>query len=78
MDEQLGRDDNPVLLTLLFIFPPFCLYSYYKQGEIYELFSKGGINRWVIFLLWLVFPPAIWLIVQNKLNETADLSISSS
>jgi uncharacterized BrkB/YihY/UPF0761 family membrane protein len=72
MAEYLGRDESVTLWTFLFGFPPFCLYSYYKQGELYELISDGAVNRWITVILWIFFPPAVWLIVQNKLNELAD------
>jgi hypothetical protein len=75
MSEYLGRDDSVVLWTLFVGFPPFCLYSYYKQGEIYELLTDGAMNRWVTVILWVFFPPAVWLIIQNKLNELADCKL---
>jgi hypothetical protein len=29
------------------------------------------MNRWVLFLLVLVFMPAVWFIVQTELNKRA-------
>jgi hypothetical protein len=29
------------------------------------------MNRWVLFLLALVFMPAVWFIVQSELNKRA-------
>lgn len=64
-----GEEENVVLWLILFCFPPLCLYSYYKQGEYFELVSNGTVNRWIVFLLWMVFPPAVWLLVQSRLND---------
>lgn len=72
MDEYLGKDDNILLWTIFFGFPILFFYSYYKQGELYELISNRDLNRWVIFALWVIFPPAVWIIVQNKLNHLAE------
>ncbi|MCM2322087.1 MAG: DUF4234 domain-containing protein [Oligoflexia bacterium] len=72
MESRLGRDENVFLWTIFFVVPPLMLYSYYKQGEVYELMTSGSLNRWLIFVLWLFFPPAVWLILQLKLNELAD------
>jgi len=71
MSETLGRKDETLLWTILFFIPPLSLYSMYKQVELYEAFSEKAVERWVIFLLWIFFAPAVWFIVQRKLNETA-------
>ncbi|MGZ3689697.1 MAG: hypothetical protein ACXWP5_12660 [Bdellovibrionota bacterium] len=74
MVHALKRDDDVLLWTILFCFPPACLYSYYKYGELYEEFSEGSVDRWGMFILWGFFPPAVWFIVQRKLNERAAIS----
>jgi hypothetical protein len=77
MSEHLGRQDparpkDEVLMwTLLLCLPPFSLYSMYKQGELFEIFTSKSVERWLILLLWIFFPPAVWFIIQRKLNETA-------
>jgi hypothetical protein len=72
MSQHLGRKDSVGLWCLLYLLPPACLYSMYKQGELYEILSDKAVERWVILLLWIVFPPAVWFIIQRKLNELAD------
>jgi hypothetical protein len=67
-----GKSNEPVTLwTVLFFIPPLLLYSYYKYAELYEQFSNKAIDRWVVFVLFIVFNPAVWFIVQSKLNEVA-------
>lgn len=73
--EMLGlqkREENVFLWTIFLIFPFLFFYAYYKHGELYEQLSRGEVNRWVMFVLWVVFPPAVWFIVQSKLNLIAD------
>lgn len=72
MAQAKKMDVSPALLTILLFIPFANLYSYYKQGELYEVFSDNAMNRWLIFLLWLVFAPAVWFIIQSRLNAEAD------
>jgi Domain of unknown function (DUF4234) len=65
------HDAEPLLLTVLLIVPFADLYSYYKYGELYEKISEENFNRWVLFLLWIIFSPIVWIIVQPKLNRRA-------
>jgi hypothetical protein len=64
-------DTEPVLLTILMFIPLVQIYAMYKYSELYELTSRDQLNRWILFLLWLVFPPAVWFIVQSELNDLA-------
>lgn len=64
-------DAEPLLLTILLFIPFAGLYSYYKHGEIYEKISAEKFNRWLLFVLWIVFSPAVWIIVQMELNRRA-------
>ena len=71
MVEYKGLDGSPGLWTLLSLIPLVSLYAEYKQGEAVEALTDGSINRWVIFILWLVFAPAVWFITQTELNKRA-------
>jgi len=31
------------------------------------------MNLWLLFVLYMVFPPAVWFIVQTELNRRADI-----
>jgi len=69
----LGNDQNasPALWTVLLFIPFGALYSHYKYGELFQTVSTEKMNRWIIFLLWIVFSPAVWFIVQTELNRRA-------
>ena len=70
-------DAAPTLWTVLLIFPPLSIISFYKHSELYEKVCSEKLNKWVIFLLWLVFPPAVWFLVQNDLNKIAQKPLQS-
>lgn len=61
----------PALWTVLLFVPFGAIYSWYKYGELYERAADARIDRWIIFLLWIVFSPAVWFIVQTDLNRRA-------
>jgi hypothetical protein len=65
------RGDEITLWTVLMFLPLIGLYSMYKQGELYEIISNKGIDRWIITLLWIFFPVGVWFIIQRKLNDLA-------
>ncbi|MCP4703462.1 MAG: DUF4234 domain-containing protein [candidate division Zixibacteria bacterium] len=69
----LAKDHNaePTLWTVLLFIPFGALYSHYKYGELYEKVSDEKLNRWILFMLWIVFIPAVWFIVQTELNKRA-------
>ena len=73
--ELVGLSDNgdvsPGLLTILLFVPIANLYAWYKYAELYETVSSDHMNRWLVFLLVLVFMPAVWFIVQTELNKRA-------
>lgn len=63
---------EPGLWTILLFIPFANLYAYYKHAELYEKMSTEDFNRWLSFVLWLVFSPAVWFIVQSDLNRRAN------
>jgi hypothetical protein len=63
---------SPALWTVLLFVPFGFLYSFYKFGELYEKWSPDHFNRWLTFVLYLVFSPAVWFIVQSEANRQAD------
>jgi hypothetical protein len=64
------REEPTVLWTILLFVPLISFYAYYKYAELFEQISPD-MNRWVLVLLWTFFPPAVWAIVQLKLNKIA-------
>lgn len=73
--KTLAKDEkaNPALWTVLLFLPPFAIYSHYKYGELFEKVSEEKLNKWILFILWFVFAPAVWFIVQTDLNKKAGL-----
>ncbi len=65
------HDAEPVLWTILLFIPFAGLYSYYKHGQLFEKISDEHFNRWILFILWIVFCPVVWVIVQMELNKKA-------
>ncbi len=64
---------SPALWTVLLFIPFAGFYSYYKFSELYERISVEKFNKWLMFVLYLVFSPAVWFIVQTDLNKRADI-----
>ena len=71
--KYLGKDQfaNPALWAVLLFIPFGGLYSIYKYSELYQKVSSDSLNMWILFLLWIVFAPAVWFIVQTELNKKA-------
>jgi len=69
----LSKDNevSPGLWTFLLFIPIVNIWSYYKFCELYENISSDNFNKWLLFVLWLVFSPAVWFIVQNEMNKKA-------
>ncbi len=69
----VGKDAeaSPGLWTVLLFIPFGSIYSAYKFSELYEKISTDHFNKWLLFVLWLVFSPAVWFIVQNEMNKKA-------
>lgn len=64
-------DVSPGLLTVFSILPFLNFYAIYKYSDLFEDVSDENMNRWLLFILWLVFCPAVWFIVQTDLNKKA-------
>ena len=67
--EYKNLNGSPGLWTVLLFIPWIGFYAYYKHGEAVEAPTDGGINKWIIFILWWVFSPAVWFITQTELNK---------
>ena len=67
-------DASPALWTVLLFLPPLAFYSHYKHAELFEDISSDHMNKWIVFILWIVFCPAVWFIVQSELNRRAEPS----
>ncbi len=65
-------ETSSALLTVLLFIPFGAFFSYYKYGELYEKVTGGSFNRWLLWVIWMVFAPAVWFIVQTDLNKRAE------
>jgi fatty acid desaturase len=76
----LGKDAeaSPALWTVLLFIPFANFWSYYKFSQLYEKISSDHFNLWLLFVLWIVFSPAVWFIVQTEMNKKADQNIITS
>lgn len=63
------------LWTVLLFIPFGALYLYYKFSELYQKVSPDQFNKWLLFVLWLVFSPAVWFIVQMEMNKKTDTQL---
>ena len=73
---DLAKDDeaSPGLWTVLLCIPIANLYAHYKYSELFEDVADDHLNKWILFILWIVFCPAVWFIVQMDLNRKADMT----
>lgn len=70
-DNSGDLNASPGLWTVLLFIPFGAFYSYYKFGELYEKWSPDHFNKWLIFVLYLVFAPVVWFIIQTEMNKKA-------
>ena len=57
--------------TVLFCIPFLDFFTFWRYGGEYSRFSNGKCPQWLIFVLWIVFLPAVWFLVQRDLNAAA-------
>jgi hypothetical protein len=69
---------SPALWTVLLFIPFANFYSVYKFAELYEKVSSDHFNKWLLFVIWLVFSPAVWFIVQTEMNKKADQNLMAT
>ena len=69
---------SPTLWTVLLFVPFGFLYSYFMYSELYEKVGTEKINKWIVFVLWLFFSPAVWFIVQRDLNAWSEKGVPAA
>lgn len=71
--KMLAKDEEaaPTLWTILLFLPIANIYAFYKYSELYEKICSEKINKWILFILWICFNPAIWFLAQRDLNKFA-------
>ena len=65
------NEAKPGLWTVLLFVPFGSLYSWFMYSEMYEKVGTEKINKWILFILWIFFSPAVWFLVQRDLNKWA-------
>lgn len=75
--KDVTHDSNaaPVLWLVLMIVPFGSLFSFFKYCELYEKICTEKLNKWVLFVISLVFFPAVWFLVQTDLNAIANKKV---
>ena len=71
MIEEKRLEGSAVLWTVLSIIPLVNMIAYYKHGSAVEAVTEGAVNKWICFVLWIVFAPAAWFMIQTELNKRA-------
>ena len=66
-----GKDEGAGLWTLLAIIPIANLFSNWHYSSEYAQFINDKYPGIAIFILWIVFSPAVWFLVQMDLNNAA-------
>ena len=73
MHRANGTEDRQRWLwTILYIIPIAQLFAYWRQGYEYDKFVNGKYPGIAIFILWIVFAPVVWFLVQRDLNAAAE------
>lgn len=68
--DATGEHDNSPALWLVLMFIPFgSLFATYFYSVLYEKWSSDSFNRWLLWVIWIIFSPAVWFIVQSELNK---------
>ena len=65
------EDRRRWLWTLLYIIPFAQFFAYWHQGYQYDQFVNGKYPGIAIFILWIVFGPVVWFLLQRDLNQAA-------
>ena len=71
MIEEKNLEGSPGLWTVLFILPLVDMIAFYNHGSAVEAVTDGSVNKWICFVLWIVFAPAAWFLTQTELNKRA-------
>jgi hypothetical protein len=67
-----GKDEGPgCLWTILLLVPIANLFSFWFHSFEYAEFIDNRYPGIAIFILWIVFAPVVWFLVQWDLNQAA-------
>ena len=67
-----GKEENQgCLWTILYIIPIADLFAVWRYSMEYAEFVDEKYPGIAIFILWIVFSPVVWFLVQRDLNRAA-------
>ena len=75
LDELHKANGNPQgagLWLLLSLFPILQLFAYWHHSTEYTRFVDNKYPGLAIFILWILFSPIVWFLVQSDLNRAAN------
>lgn len=73
-----GKNEGAGLWTLLAIIPIANLFADWHYSSEYAQFINDKYPGIAIFILWIVFSPAVWFLAQMDLNKAAGGELASS
>ncbi len=71
MVEYRKLEGSPGLWTILLFIPFGVLYSSWKHAHALEALTDKRYPWLLVWVLWLVFSPAVWIMTQIELNKLA-------
>ena len=66
-----GKAEGAGMWTFLSIIPFVQYFAYWRHSFEYASFVDHKYPGIAIFILWIVFSPAVWFLVQSDLNQSA-------
>ena len=66
-----GKDEGAGLWTVLALIPIANLFSWWHYSSEADTFTSGKYSSVVLFIVWIIFSPIVWLLVQMELNKAA-------
>ena len=66
-----GRTEGAGMWTFLSIIPFVQLFAFWRHSFEYAKFADDKYPGIAIFILWIVFNPVVWFLVQSDLNRAA-------
>lgn len=66
-----GKTEGAGMWTVLTLIPIASLFAQWHHASEYAEFVDGKYPGIAIFILWILFSPAVWFLVQMDLNRAA-------
>ncbi len=66
-----GKDGSAFKWTVLLLVPIGNLIAYWHYSSEAGAFTGGKYPGFALFIMWIIFAPIVWLLVQLELNKAA-------